>query len=216
VAGAGESFTFFSFWPTEKNSLEDFETRYPQGEGGYWLVTASQNSKESEKDDGKMVMNTYTSINVVGFKDDFDETRDGLLTGTLLLDADSSKYREATGEKQAWLLLKATADNSYEKDGNVIEKHLTFEIQGYGKVADAGYSILAGEEIVNGTALYVRARVSGSRLVLVNVSVSKVSPEALNAPSEPEVSPDKPSAKPSLDAFGGKPKKKAEPKNPWE
>jgi len=216
VAGAGDSFTFFSFWPTDKNSLDDFEARYPQDEGGYWLVTASQNSKEGDKD-GKKVINTYTSINVVGFKDDFDETRDGILTGTLMLDVDGSKYREANGEKQAWVLLKANADSSYEKDGVLVEKHLTFELQGFGKVADAAYQVLSGDDIVNGVPVYVRARVSGSRLILVNVNVSKAAPEALSSGSD-DAAPES-TRTPSLESFGGgkgTKKGKTDPKNPWE
>lgn len=215
VNGAGENYTYFQFWPTEKNSMEDFKLRYPEGAGAYWLVTVSQNSKEVEKEN-KKVTNTFTSMTVIGFKDDYNESMDGLMSGVLKLDVENSKYREAGDGKEPWILLKANADTSYtNRDGDFIPKVQNFEIQGFGKVADSGFDVLKEDDVVDGTAVHVRAAISGSRLNLVSVSLSKASPEALSgANDKPEVKPS-PSVDSTKVAAKSPSKKQPDVKSPW-
>lgn len=218
VSGAGESFTFFSVWPSQNqpNLVEEFKARYNTGDGAYWLVTAQQNTKDGERD-GKPVKNTFTQVQVLSFKDEFDANRDGILTGTVLLNEKDSKYYEARGEKKPMLLLKATVNNTYNGE----TRELPFEMQAFDDAAEQGFKLLAGDDIVDKTPLFVRVRVVGSRLILAEVKLSAAPSEATEAPA-PAPAKKAPASGGGLDAFGGgpaKPKGKkttADPEAPWE
>lgn len=206
VSGAGESFTYFTIWPSQKNPniIEEFKARYPVGAGAYWLVIVNQNLKDTASDDGKTIKKVYTGLQVVGFKDEFDERRDGVITGTALLNVDESRYLEKKDDKQAWLLLRVKTSSAW--NGETRENE--YELQAFGKTADDAYELLKGDEVENGTPLFIRGKVNGSRFVVVDVRMSSAPAAAAN----PEPTPVRAAAPSSAPTSK---KKTSGPTPPW-
>jgi hypothetical protein len=222
VAGS-EHFSFFQIWPSanKPNLVEEFQEWYPDNDADYEfypLCAPSQRPKEKEFENAKGEIQTRieytTSLKVFAWKDesDFDEKRDGYLTGTLLFleqhpqySTEETSYRRAREDKPSFAQLVTKAVSTFERGGKPQTKEDIIVLQCFAEDADNAFKVLSDKDIADGVPLYVYATMRGGRLTLVSAKKNNAAvPTTAEEAGEPGEAEERPAAGPKKPSFGSK------------